>query len=538
MTRRRLVNWIRRACLPANVVLSAGLAAMLAICTVPLAAQESRRESGRQLVEGLLRILVDSQLDRVRNQDRRPAPAQVPVELTRARETLRLFSQQSGGLVRQLNVRSAPSGQVRRLIGAAMQVNANASRLAALSQRVGAVAELQDGVRSLNRDWRLLSHHLGQVDNLPADCVRAVGTLDELDERLCQLCSVTPQVDYQQFGRVTASIDADLVRLIQDIESELARTAQCARLMVEGGRVLQECRALGVAARRRQPTETLVSQLNVFYPAWRRFSTNVNRVGNRFLERDVRRIDEHVASLHELLWLSQPVDYVRLTHLTEVLSSDVDHLFDAVSLNVLLDLRGSDGVLETASEFYGLCENFSFALESRAPLSEMRDSFQYLVEGWPELARCFRHAEQPEIVRSLSAIEDSFVTLRGALGIAPQVDWHLAAQRTAACERRAAQLREQLHRRVLENARYDRTFRRRTEQYVVGFEQAVDRLHQGLVDRQQRTLEANCARVAEAWTQLDTQCLRKLSARDQRYFTSLQPQLTEDVVRLQAMLRL
>ena len=228
----------------------------------------------------------------------------------------------------------------------------------------------------------------------------------------------------------------------------------------------------------------------------------------------------------------------RIAHLTKVLTRDVDQLFDSVSLNVLLDLRGTDGVLQTAGEFYGLCENFSLAVESRSPLPEMREDYQFLVASWPELVRCFRYARQPEVIRSLSSIEDSFVTLQDAIGIAPHVDWHAAADRAAACARLAERLNGQLQRYVLQNSRYDRTFRRRAGEHMTAFRGSIDQLHQRLVDRRAGSLEAECVQLATAWSQLNIECLRKLGASDKQYFAPYQPRITERVVRLQAMLQL
>ena len=65
-------------------------------------------------------------------------------------------------------------------------------------------------------------------------------------------------------------------------------------------RVLQECRGLAATIGRRETTERMVNRLNGFYPAWQNFSANVNAVDNRFLERDVRRIDERVAVARQM----------------------------------------------------------------------------------------------------------------------------------------------------------------------------------------------------------------------------------------------
>lgn len=506
---------------------------LLLTWSVPVSGQERRRE-GRELVEGLLRALINSQLDRGGPPERQP-PARVPPQLVQTRETLRSFSQQMGVLTRDLGA-IPQTAQARRWMSSALQVNASSTRLATYSQRVGATADLQNGIRNLDREWRLLSHHLRQVDGLPANCRRVIDQLDQLDSRLCQLCDIEPQLDYSQLTWVSAAIDTSLVRLIEDIEVELGRSPRCAPLVVEGGRVLQECRGFAAEVQRRGRLAALTGQLQTVYPAWQAFATNVNSIGNRFLERDVRRIDEKLVTLHELLWLPVPMDYGRLAHLTDVLTQDVNQLFEAVSLNVLLNLRRPDGVLETAGAFFGLCENFSDAVEARASMPELRQEFQYLVRGWPELANCFRRSRRTEVVRSLASIEESFVALQTALGVAPQVDWHAAAEQAAACERLARQLNSQLRKYIVRNSRYDAAFRRRVEQGAAQFQRAANQLHQQLVSRRDDRLHARCSELADAWTTLNSECLGNLEAGDRRYIVGFPQRITESVVSLQALL--
>ena len=526
--------WTRR-----SQVCSAAITLLVVLaCTQSLMAQSGRRDQRRQFVEGLLRTLIESQVDRKpRESDRRGQPTVAP-DLVRARQHFGELSTHSTQLVHHLNTHAARSPAAKQFLGDALKLKASMSHIKLRSGTARRLEDLQPDFRSWDRDWRLLSYRLRQAEGLDDECLQCVVRLNELETTLCGLLGVTPQVDYRELLSVNIALSTSLAHLIEDIEIELSSTNAGLGLAAEAGRVHQRSLWFGRAVHDRRGHEELVERFGTFYGSWRALAVNIRGVRHRHLDRNVRRIDESTLLLHELLWLPQPIEYVQLTHLTTRLSADVNRLFDAVSLNVLLELPGAERVLPSASEFFGLCENFADSVATQAPLAQLRIDYRYLVDAWPELAGCFSAARRPEVVRSLRTIEESFVALRDTIGLSPQVDWRRSAELAASLSALSDRLFVDVQRFIFTSANYGRQFRGTSAQQAANFRNAAHRLHQSLVQRDETAIQDRCEKLATAWGTMTDQCYRKMSAADQGRFGDAPVQIAQQLVQLQAMLQL
>ena len=541
------VNICQRICFPVISLglpwrprtFSAALTLLVALCgTQLLLAQSGRRDQRRQFVEGLLRTLVESQRDREpRESDRRGRPTVVP-ELVRARQHFGELSVQNAQLVHHLNTHALRSPAAKQFLGDALKLNASISHIQRRSATARRLEDLQPDFRAWDRDWRLLSYRLRQAEELDQECLQCVSRVSELETTLCSLLGVVPQVDYRELLNVSIAVSTSLAHLIEDLQIELPRTRAGLALAAEAGQVHQRGRWFGRGVQDRREHEELVRRFQTFYRTWRALAVKIRGIGHRHLDRLVRRIDESTLSLHELLWLPQPVEYVQLMHLTKRLSADVDRLFDAVSLNLLLELPGAERVLPSASEFYGLCENFADSVTTQIPLEQLRSDYRYLVDAWPELAGCFSAARRPEVTSALRAIDESFVALRDTIGLSPEVDWRRTAELAASLSALSDRLSVDVQRFILANTNYERPFRSASSQHAANFRSAAHRLHQSLVQRDEPALQNRCERLAAAWQSMSDECYRKVSAADQARFGGAPSQIAQQIVQLQTMLQL
>ncbi|MBP87357.1 MAG: hypothetical protein CMJ64_11655 [Planctomycetaceae bacterium] len=223
--------------------------------------------------------------------------------------------------------------------------------------------------------------------------------------------------------------------------------------------------------------------------------------------------------------------------MTKGLSADVDRLFDAVSLNVLLDLPRAERVLPIAGEFFGLCENFLDSVATQASLDQLRDDYRYLVEAWPGLAGCFSAARNPNVASSLRAVETSFVALRGTIGLRPSIDWRRAAEMGASLTVLSDRLIGEVQRHVFVNAAYQQRFRIESARHAANVRGASRRLHECLVNRDEATVERRCQELATAWDAITDECFGQLTVVDQKRFSETRSEMAQQVVQLQAMLR-
>ena len=509
---------------------------MVAANLTPVLAQP--RDSRQQFVEGLLRSLIDSQFDRNSPPPNQPPPPRPDENLMAARKHLDTFSAQSAQLVTHWSANAGRAPGTRQMIGDLIKLNASAANAQARAAHARRAEDLRPDFVTLDRDWRLISHRLKQIDDLGPEFLRSIGQLNEVDAALCGLLDVAPQVDFHDLVAATNAVNTSLSHLIEDIELELPRTRIGRSLVAEASQVRQRALLLNDAIAQRREYEEIVTSFRVFSGEWRNVAGKIRQVDSRHLERNLRHVEESVQTIHELLWLAEDVDYGRLGYLATALRRDVDGLFDVVSLNVLLELPAANRVLPVASEFYGLCENFSHSVESQASLAVLQSDYRFLIESWPELSGCFSPSRVPAVIQSLKAIEESFVSLRDAVGLAAPIDWQHVNDVAAALVLSSDSVMGKVQQYVYANARYDQQFRFESARDAAAFRGAARRLHEAIVNRQAEVVAERAETVANAWAQLDEQCFRRLMPTDQVHVRDVRTSAIQQVVELQAVLQL
>lgn len=512
--------------------------AVVAANITPVMAQPPSQASRRQFVEGLLRSLIESQRDRQAPPPNRPPLPRPDEKLVAARQHLDSFSTHSGQLVNHWSANAARAPGTRQMLSDLIKLNASATNLQTRAANARRAEDLTPDFVALDRDWRLMAYRMKQIDGLSPECSRCIGLLNEVDTALCGVLGVSPQVDFHTLVATTLAVNTSLAHLIEDIELELPRSRVGRALVAETAQVQQHALLLSDVVSRRRSYEEIVGSFRVFYGQWRNLAGKIRQVDSRHLERNVRRVEESSHAIHELLWLAEEIDYGRLSYLAGALRRDVDGLFDAVSLNVLLELPAAPRVLAVASEFYGLCENFSNSVESHASLRQLQSDYRFLIESWPELSGCFSPCRTPGVVQSLTGIEESFVTLRDAVGLAAPIDWHHGNEVAAGLVLSSDTVIAEVQRHVFTNPRYNQQLRFESARDAAAFRGAARRLHEAIVNRQAEVLGERAQTVGKAWAELEEHCFRRLIPADQIHFRDMRVRATQQVVELQAMLQL
>lgn len=240
-----------------------------------VARAQSDREQRREFVQGLMRTFLEAQVERHLGPRHSHPPHVKPVPVSptmnKARAILASFSQESGRLRSALHADASRASTPRRYVGNAFQVNAAATALANQATASSQLEPLVENVRTLDREWRLLSHRLQQVEGLSEACRRSVQQLDRYDNELCALFGVQPQIDHRELLRAADALAIDLKYLVQDIEIELGKSSKYRELVVAGRRVERPviCRTPIHAFNVSTETETVTNEgrqpLSAFY---------------------------------------------------------------------------------------------------------------------------------------------------------------------------------------------------------------------------------------------------------------------------------
>lgn len=501
----------------------------------------SADDKTKKIVGGILKILVESQLrgqggphqQQLRPGGQRPGVRATP-ELTRARVSLRSFRQESITLSTLLQNDSAHNAGLQSFMAAAVQLQARAD---AISQRSRAVPDhkfiVQD-VRRLDSDWRGFSYRLQQVPNLSQPCRACIGQLDKLDAELCDILSIEPQIDRRNLQQQSAGLVVYLHGLSDDIDYELRRSPSRNALMLKTSQAHQAAVGFSDSVAAGRPYAVLVGDYTAFLRKWNPLVRELCAFESRFIERTVLRIQNVDQSVHELLWLPRGLDRELLIQLTRSITTEVDRIFDSVSLSLLIQLPNYEDVPSSASDFHGICQHFADCIEREESVDELVDAYDYLPSAWVSFSRHFRNVHHDGIRHSLTEIETRLVALREPLGIPGGFDANSARQRAGAIERLADHLHSDIET-WLRGATKFSAERKDMLEHCSHFRTASRQLHAALVhDTPEDTLRDYCATIYSEWELLHRH-IADCDAPDREHINELLIQISIELVELEAM---
>jgi hypothetical protein len=465
----------------------------------------------------------------------RAAAAEPSIDLRALQGTLSALSDESSRLVSALYNDAARQPELRSVLSDAMKINAAASVLVQRAMQWGDPRLLVADSQNFDRDWRVLSYRLGQSQDLSPDARQSLEKLNQYDRALCQGLGIQPQLNYLELFRLASELSANLSYLLEDMGTELERSDIRQQLLLEAGRVEQQARLLADAVSRQAPYDAIVAQFREFKNAWTPLATHLRPLENRYLERDSRRIWQVHRELRELLWLPQTFDPQQLTNLALVLKSNADTLFEAVTLNQLVDLPGARTVLPTAGEFYGTCEYFLDCVQRGQQPADLTRAYRDIEDSWGELSRALHAVPSPKVQQSLAEIERSLAVLRDAIGLRAPWDPQRAMQLAASLENLAGTLESGMKSRLMGPSGYLGSFRVEYLAAAGRLTQSARGFREGLVQGlKEDDLRRRAATLAAAWQQLSAYTA-KLAQREKDFLAAYSVQITPALVEIQTM---
>jgi len=385
--------------------------------------KDAARERRQRIVEDVLRGLIDSGMDGFDEFSpiQQDAPAVAPrvtdseATMQQLRRAFASFAEEAQRLTTGLNNDLDYIPGIRPLLGDAIRIRAAASVLADKSKQARDRRTLGPEFEALDRQWRVLSYRLRQVEALDRTCLQRVDKLDEIDRSLCELLTVQPQINRRDLASRTASLAADLQNLRADIELELEPSDNKTMLLLTTQKLVQQADLVVNAIMDDASYDSIVSEYKRFQELWYPHAAKLRPIDNRYVERNVRRIAQTDRNVHELLWLPQQIDPSQLLHLTSMLKKQVDEYFTRAPLKLLIELPNPEQALPTANEFYGVCEHFADCVASGNPRNELIDAFRYIDGAWQSFDRVFRPLKSQKAQIVLNQIEEGINALREAL---------------------------------------------------------------------------------------------------------------------------
>ncbi len=532
--RQRADSRQRRFCV---VVTTAAVFAVLLMRGTSVSADDKTKK----IVGGIFKILVESQLrgqggpdqQQLRPGGQRSGVRATP-ELTRARVSLQSFRQESITFSTLLQQESTRNAGLRSFIADAVQLQARAD---AISQRSSAVPDhrfiIQD-VQRLDSDWRRFSYRLQQVPKLSQPCRACIGQLDKFDAELCDVLSIEPQIDRRTLQRQSEGLVVYLHGLSDDIDYELRRSPSRNALMLKTSQAYQLAVGFSDSVSDGRPYAALVGDYQAFLRKWNPLVRELCAFESRFIERTVLRIQNVDQEIHGLLWLPRGIDRELLVQLTRGITTELDRIFDSVSLSLLIQLPNHEDVPGSASDFHGICQHFADCIEREESVDELVDAYDYLPSAWVSFSRHFRSVNHDGIRHSLTEIETRLVALREPLGIPGGFDANSARQRAGAIERLADHLHSDIETWLRGATRFSAE-RKDMLEHCSHFRTASRQLHAALVhETPEATLRRHCATIYAEWELLHRH-IADCRAPDREHINELLIQISVELVELEAM---
>ena len=518
-----------------------------AICCVLLTAvlfsvtaQVAVAQSGEDIAKGLLRALIESQLERAnRRRGPEPDPFRPPAnrgretdEVQRLRPVIASFSQESATLSALLNTDARRSFQIRRHLPDAIKLQATAT---ALKQQTDAQRDhrvLVGSYRSLNNDWKALSHQLRQCDRLSSQSLAAIERVDRLDQQYCALLGIQEQFDNQQLIRESYTLAA----YMRDLSDELNHTPRPSgvshQLPLNLRHLIHKTEYFSSLVSGNVQLQAIVNEYKSVYDDWNDLQNDLRKYSDHSVARSVQRIQETHRSIHQVLRLDIGLDRNLLLHLVREADHTLTELFRTTSLEHLIALPDSDEIPSTADMVYGTIQNLDDLIRRNENPEAIAEAWVYADEAWNLLAYYFESARDPRITSQIRSIGQTMDSLRSALGVTISVDRNLLIRSASSMETLAEHLSEAVRQWQRRPGSHDRSLQTKADQLIRrchDLEQAL------LANRDLNYVRRQCDEAIETWQDIRPG-LKQCDTEERETINHIVDTLTPELIRMRTLL--
>jgi len=473
----------------------------LVLAMVHVGAAQDRNDQRRQFFEGILRTLIESQVDRGPRPDNGPRipPGGRNPQLEAARQTLDRFSDESGNLLAGLRQEEQVNPAYRAVLGDMVRIKADAD---VLRQRAAVInaEQFSNDYSSIDRQWRVVSHRLRQIPSFDRGCLGHVEKLNVYDQQICDLLGVTPQFDRLELARQIAEMRAYLQTLLEDLAFDARRQPGGQVLVLEGQKLLASVDHLGQVVAQRATHPVVVAEYQQFFARWRGWASQSRAVDDRHIGRNIRRIHEINDAIHELLWIPKTVDRGELLALVKTLQRDFDYVYAAITLDRLLRHPNPQNVVAGAASLNGSCANLVASLAGQTSLDELVWDFRTLEVEWQSVGGQFASWREPELDQRLAAVQRTMDILSQTLGQELTIDHRDVVALAASIHEGADSLALQMSRLVNVPNQYPPQFRASSNAAARDFQDAAHHFHESIArGAADDHLKRDCLALAAAW---------------------------------------
>lgn len=518
-----------------------GSTAFCLLLTINL--KSARAQKGEDVVKGLLRALIESQLERSNrgnNQgqtqfDPRRNPASTPGRITPGINQLRpiasSFAQEAMTLRTLLNTDAARDFHVRRHLADAIRLQATAT---AVRQRT-ASARTEESVlasfQSLNTDWTTLAHELSTCSGISRQTQSCIERLNRLDQQYCQVLGIQTGFDRRQVLQAAYSLSAYCRDLSETLQVGGRVTGRNRTLQRKLTHLCEEVDYFAGLVSQQVQFETAVSEYAELYREWQQVEGLLNRQSDPAILRGIRRIRETHRTLHQLLRMTMQVDPEYVHDLVHELESQQRSLFQSITLEQMMALPDNDLIMVTASELAGAVENMDQLIIRNRNIQELAEAWGFIDHAWNRLAFYLEPIGDPRALAQLSATNDAVRSIQAALGITVEFDRTALLNMASSLEQLSDTLERALSQWQRRPGNHDRTLITKAHQMADIFHS----IEQALATNRPTVNVSQCDQAIRLWQEIRP-ALKDCNTIEREQFDHLASTLTPELIRFRTQL--
>lgn len=310
---------------------------------------------------------------------------------------------------------------LRPLLSDLLKLRAQAARLNEdLANRIP-LQSILVSFRTLDSDWRLLSHRMAQTPGLSQETLRSVERLDRLDREVGKLFQVEPTLDRRSLLQELSALTNAFRSLIDELQLDPAGGNRVTQLITDSRKVQQQIGRVEQVVLSNGTYEQIVNEYRRFTRMWTVLLDQLRVLDNRYVERQVRYLVTSNNSVSQLLWLDHTSDRTQLQQTAMSLMRSVDEFYNRTPLKLLLNVSNLAQAMQTANDFYGTVQNFKDQLDQNQSDAQILESYKYVEEYGYTFTRTFERMNSQAARVVLREIEDGIASLRSELNLAGTV---------------------------------------------------------------------------------------------------------------------
>lgn len=414
---------------------------------------DQRRAKRRTFVESLLKGLLESQLEQ-REQPRqpgarptypqpriqpipatnvpgrRPTPVANNGKIVTVRKALRDWSDECDHLIDDLRQLELNTPAVRPLLADALQIRVDIDLLGRRAASSPHEMYLAEDFMAIDREWRLLNHHLQSVPTASQKCRHCIDMCNGFDEQLGQVFGVGPQFDDHQVLQLASQLATNLNHLAQTLRYEVREQPACSN-MVRQCQVLHSIIQQSPSVIRRKDYAAVTAMYKNGLGQWRKLSREICKYPSQRLRHDVQDIESIGRQLQDHLYIPYQIDREYLAQLSANVGVSSGNVFQRISLQDLLAMENPAEILLSAKAFQNQCERFSGSIRGNSSPDQLATEFAVFESNWTGMHSQCGTLTKPALKLEMDEINYSMQTLHEAFGSQPLLD-HGSMLRVAA----------------------------------------------------------------------------------------------------------